>query len=156
MLVACASLVVTSTSQSVNAWTRCRALVALVCESQQAHIPSAVSFSEQHVTQQLAALNTTQSAGKMACREVHKPASKHWKRVAQPGCKAAAHSKPHLAMCVSQLLVQRAVALLRSVQLRLQLLSSSLSCCQLDLGLPAGLLLLLLSLLRHLHHFLSC
>ena len=55
-------------------------------------------------------------------------------------------STAHLAVSVSQLLVQSSIAALQRFHLRLQLIPCTMCCRQLDLGLTARLLLQLLCL----------
>ncbi len=62
----------------------------------------------------------------------------------------------HLAMGVSQLLMQHPIAVLQLLHLPLQGLPCTLYCCQFDLGLTPRLLQLLLGLLAHLCQLSRC
>ena len=62
----------------------------------------------------------------------------------------------HLAMGVSQLLMQRPIAVLQLLHLPLHRLPCTLYCCQFDLSLTSRLLQLLLGLLAHLCQLLCC
>ena len=69
---------------------------------------------------------------------------------------ASRAASAHLAMGVSQLLMQRHIAVLQLLHLPLQGLPGTLYCCQFDLGLAPTLLQLLLGLLAHLCQLLCC
>ncbi len=69
---------------------------------------------------------------------------------------ASRAASTHLAMRVSQLLMQRPIAVLQLLHLPLQSLPGTLYCCQFDLGLAPRLLQLLLGLLAHLCQLSRC